>query len=1204
MQNKNNDNYNQSFNQLIKSNKNSILVLERSNKRTDLQNITYTQEKNYQINKYRHLIKYKNKLIPRIFNKIYGYFFRKPALEYSFRKLKDNDYKLKIRKYTKLLFIYYKNKIFQICKFQLNKWKEKIKVLFIKNQKNQFLQKYINKKNNDYLKCYLNKWILNGLFWPRKNKALETIYNILQKIIKEMKKEIFMLIKNYRNINFLSLEIKKRILPYTYNGNRNNLSKYFYKWKNNLIKIAYKAIQKRIFVKNILKQKEKNNLELVKKYLNKWKYFLGYNKKYISGISIKDALIKNKKFLMKGIYIRNILLRQFLKIWIYRIKKEILYDKRINILNKIINKKNKNFIHYYLRKFLYIWKNNFNYLNSIESFLLKFSHKKYKNKVENLMKYFKNWIKIKNKIKKLYSILIIQKNYRMKLSKQKLFKLKNQQKILYNRILKLDYLNKRNLGNIMIKWKTISKKIKYHDLVFMIQKFIKNKYNIRKKKQKKEIILNNILTSLNNLGDLYIKHLKQFFLYEIMKKNKRLMLKKVINKNLIEKIKKRILTKSFYLMKLKTLFDELNNIRKIQKNYRKYIFSKNNKKKELLKKIFERKENKIIKNNKLLLSLKLIQFKNKSKILKYYTPSNKIQKVFRGYLSRKNVLPKIKEFNNNLKTEKIKLTKKKLFPIFMRIDNNLNRFFNKWKYETLLNPFLLLIKNKINSDNILTKKILKYKINKWTIISKKIRYNIKANTIKKFFINVINKQKEKLKKEKLLIIFKNKLEKMKNNPYYLKIFFHKLLNQIRKNKVINIFIKNQLEKFIKILNNHIKNIIKLIFNIIKRFSLIKKRNKIISNLLTKSMKEINEKNILSYYINLLHIKINKLKLKENSIVISNFVRIKFDGFKRLQNKIRWKKLSQKYSTHNKYKNRIIIFKSVRLPYLFYKRDLIKKQKIIYPPYKKLFVKNIYKIYAYKVLSKVFQILYNNLKNLILNSFFEIKKVSYEKSKYHYIKNTLFNEKNPHLFKFSFKYCSLNKKQKKRNNNFYIQRIIPYFINYINNYRKIILNDVINNILNISNNHLFIMKIKKHINKKLENNKRKFYINLKLNVLLDKLYSLIRLKALQKIKIKFQKIQRTSKILYLLQLTQLHKLKVIRKYSSTIIRTWLINIKMKLLKEKYLEKMEKNFVETYERLVDGIFGENEYELSIQKQIQDYMDKTIYNDKIYYIENYKK
>ena len=46
MQNKNNDNYNQSFNQLIKSIKNSILVLECSNKRTDLQNITYTQEKN------------------------------------------------------------------------------------------------------------------------------------------------------------------------------------------------------------------------------------------------------------------------------------------------------------------------------------------------------------------------------------------------------------------------------------------------------------------------------------------------------------------------------------------------------------------------------------------------------------------------------------------------------------------------------------------------------------------------------------------------------------------------------------------------------------------------------------------------------------------------------------------------------------------------------------------------------------------------------------------------------------------------------------------------------------------------------------------------------------------------------------------------------------------------------------------------------
>ncbi len=209
MQNKNNDNNIQNFKQLIKSIKNPIFVLERSKKRSDLQNITYTQEKNYQINKYRHLIQYKYQMIPRVFKIIYGYFFRKPALKYSFRKLKENDAKLKLIEYTHLLFNCCKNKIFKICQIQLNKWNDKTKKLLIDNKKNQFLNNYIIKKHNDYLNRYLNKWILNGIFWPKRNKALEKIIDIIQKKIKERKKEIFISIKYYRIINFLSLDIKK-----------------------------------------------------------------------------------------------------------------------------------------------------------------------------------------------------------------------------------------------------------------------------------------------------------------------------------------------------------------------------------------------------------------------------------------------------------------------------------------------------------------------------------------------------------------------------------------------------------------------------------------------------------------------------------------------------------------------------------------------------------------------------------------------------------------------------------------------------------------------------------------------------------------------------------------------------------------------------------------------------------------------------------
>ena len=48
--------------------------------------------------------------------------------------------------------------------------------------------------------------------------------------------------------------------------------------------------------------------------------------------------------------------------------------------------------------------------------------------------------------------------------------------------------------------------------------------------------------------------------------------------------------------------------------------------------------------------------------------------------------------------------------------------------------------------------------------------------------------------------------------------------------------------------------------------------------------------------------------------------------------------------------------------------------------------------------------------------------------------------------------------------------------------------------------------------------------------------------------------------------------------------------MKLFREWQLEQIEENFVETYERLADGMFGNGNYEPSIQQQVHDFMEKT--------------
>ena len=765
--------------------------------------------------------------------------------------------------------------------------------------------------------------------------------------------------------------------------------------------------------------------------------------------------------------------------------------------------------------------------------------------------------------------------------------------------MKLDKFNIEKLRNKLKNWNHITKKMKVDYLIKKIQKYLKNRNYIRKKNKEEEKKLENISIGEIKFKELLLKKYKRFFLYQIIKNNKILMLKRLINKNYIEIIKKRFLKNNFKKIKLKTLNHVINNIRKIQNIFREYIKNKNNKKQFLLEKIIKNLENKRKNNDKLLLSLKFIQLKNKCKTLQLYIPANKIQKVFRGFLTKKYILPKIKEFNKNVNIQKMKLVQRaiKLFPIVKKKDNYLIKYFNKWRYESVLNPLLTYIKKKIKSDFDLFNNLLKYNLNKWKIISRKMKCNEKAKIIQIFIKNVIKKKNKKVKMERLLNVFNKKEIKMKKNDYFLKYFFTKfntIMKKDKENKINNIkqnLIINQLEKLSKIFQNQIMDNNILFFSSLKNYSIVKKRNNILKNLIMKTVKDIKEKNLLNYYFNLFHIKSNKKKLKQNSELISNFIKEKFDNFKKSQNRRRWRKISRNLNTNNKYKKRIILFKLARLPFLFNKKNIIQKQRIIYPPFKKFLVNQIYKVYFYKVLSKLFKMINDKLKNNTLNTFIQIKKASIEYSKYNCTKNFPYHEKIPHLLKFKFKEHSTQRNKKKyKKNDLYIERIIPYFINYINKLRNIVLKYVLNNIEKTSNIHLFIDLSKNYIKKKIKNYKNLLFKNLKENYLIQKLYFLIRMNVIKIFLQKCKLLKRMINTIYLIQITQMHKRRVKRKYSLKIIKRWKIYVKMKLFREWQLQQIEENFVETYERLADGMFGNDKYEPSIQKQVQDFMEKT--------------
>jgi hypothetical protein len=59
----------------------------------------------------------------------------------------------------------------------------------------------------------------------------------------------------------------------------------------------------------------------------------------------------------------------------------------------------------------------------------------------------------------------------------------------------------------------------------------------------------------------------------------------------------------------------------------------------------------------------------------------------------------------------------------------------------------------------------------------------------------------------------------------------------------------------------------------------------------------------------------------------------------------------------------------------------------------------------------------------------------------------------------------------------------------------------------------------------------------------------------------------------------------------LVRKWRLTVKMAVVKRRQLMEMEKNFVETYVKIADGLFGDgNLNDPGIQMQVRDFIDKV--------------
>jgi hypothetical protein len=117
----------------------------------------------------------------------------------------------------------------------------------------------------------------------------------------------------------------------------------------------------------------------------------------------------------------------------------------------------------------------------------------------------------------------------------------------------------------------------------------------------------------------------------------------------------------------------------------------------------------------------------------------------------------------------------------------------------------------------------------------------------------------------------------------------------------------------------------------------------------------------------------------------------------------------------------------------------------------------------------------------------------------------------------------------------------------------------------------------------------------------KLYSLIKKSIIRKLTKKYLvEISRRNNLLILLHKINVYKKINRRKRTIRFIRIWRVYVKFLKDRAAQLERFEKSFSETYEKLSDSIFVDIGEEKSVQTQVMCFLDK-IGNDEKNKIKN---